>query len=163
MENFLDRDVFSVVSYNGKKQVKMEYYFYHNDESFQLVKFTWCYVDVPATEEKYIESEDACKQYQSDYSDEEYREYCESVLSKLPVMSVEDVNENTPDGTYISPGFVVSDYDEQEGLYHINAYDGTILATYDPETGDRDFSSEEAKHSNAIRQAIDKLASLNEE
>jgi len=102
MENFLNRDVFSVVSYNGKKQIKMEYYFYQGDTNIQLVEFTWCYVDIPATMEECQKMEDECKQYQCDYTDVEYDEYCKNTLSKLPKMSVEDVNESTPDGTYIS-------------------------------------------------------------
>lgn len=51
----------------------------------------------------------------------------------------------------------VSDYDEQEGLYYITSEDGTILAVYDPDTGMTDYSSDLARNSKAVKDAIDNL------
>ena len=98
---FFSKDVFSVVVNEGKKMIKPEYFFYDGDNAIQCVEFTWCYVDIPATEEEIAMAEENCLQYQGDVTEEQYKSYCE-MLSKLPHLPYEEVTEDTPFGYYIN-------------------------------------------------------------
>lgn len=100
-KDYLDSDVYSVVEVDGVKKIKLEYYFYNGDEGIQCVEFSNCYVDIPATREDCDMAEQMCLQFQEDYTEYEYEEYCGSALTRLMCMPVEDVCEDTLCGTYI--------------------------------------------------------------
>ena len=97
---YFDKDIYSVVTEDGKKKLKMEYYFYKED-TIECVEFTFCYVDIPATRDEISEAEDNCKQYQGTVSAGEYMRECRKTLDKLEHLPIENVTASTPDGMYI--------------------------------------------------------------
>ena len=99
--DYYDRDVYSVVTQNGKKQLKLEYYFFE-EETIECVEFTGCYLDIPATMGDVAKAEENCKQYQSTFTENEYIDYCADTLDKLEFLNIENVTLDTPEGTYIT-------------------------------------------------------------
>ena len=103
-KDYLDKDVYSVVVINGKKQIKMEYYYYDGDGGIQCVEFTGCYVDIPTNTESTQKAEEMCTQYQSCLSDSDFEEEIKDIVSKFKCLPVESVTEETECGTYIDCG-----------------------------------------------------------
>jgi len=100
-KDYLDKDVYSVVEDDGRKRIKMEYYYYRNENGIQCVEFTFCYVDIPATTEKAEEAESECTQYQCNVGDEDFKNDVVEILSKLEHLPIESVTTDTPCGTYL--------------------------------------------------------------
>lgn len=97
---YFDKDVYSVREEDGRKIISMEYYFYRGNNSIQIVEFTGCEVNIPATRDEISDAEERCEQYQDDVSDEKYAEYCE-LLDGFTRLPIEEVTIDTPQGFYI--------------------------------------------------------------
>ncbi|MBP5722085.1 MAG: hypothetical protein J6X18_00675 [Bacteroidales bacterium] len=105
-DKYLDLFLYQVeTDKNGNKQVHIDGYCYWNDESYQLVQGTFCYVFVPILET--CDSEEAnelveevfeeIKQYQKEVSEQEVLDYYKGATE----LRIDCVSEDTPDGLYV--------------------------------------------------------------
>ena len=86
---------------NGKKQIHIDGYCYWNDENYQCVQASGCYISVDELNgdgEKAYDAFDEAKQYQGDITEEEIREYYKDAV----VLPFDQVTQNTPDGWYVN-------------------------------------------------------------
>lgn len=104
---YLDCEAYHVETDNdGKKQIHIDGYCYWNEEGYQCVEASGCYVGVEELgafgndEEKlnrlYHEFE-ISKQYQGEISEAEVAEYYKDATE----LRMEFVSEDTPDGWYV--------------------------------------------------------------
>lgn len=105
---YLHCDVFQVeTDKDGKKRVHIDGYCYENENGYQLVQGTFCYIEV----EEIMATSDSDKldalidrefsevnQYQCDMTEEEVCDY----YNNIPELHYSKVSLETPDGTYIS-------------------------------------------------------------
>jgi hypothetical protein len=91
---------------NGEKQIHIDGYCYWNDESYQLVQGTFCYVslkELKACEDNEDRIEfvwerfEDVKQYQCEATEQEVVEYYKE-CKELPI---DFVSSDTPDGWYV--------------------------------------------------------------
>jgi len=91
---------------NGEKQIHIDGYCYWNDESYQLVQGTFCYVSLKELEAcEYNEKKfelvlgkfGEVKQYQCELTKEEVIEYYKECKELL----IDFVADDTPDGWYV--------------------------------------------------------------
>lgn len=91
---------------NGEKQIHIDGYCYWNDESYQLVQGTFCYVSLKELEafednedriELVWDKFDEVKQYQRELTEEEVIEY----YKECRELRIDFVSIDTPDGWYV--------------------------------------------------------------
>ena len=91
---------------NGEKQIHIDGYCYWNDESYQLVQGTFCYVSLKELEacetnedrlELVSDRFDEVKQYQREVTGQEVAEY----YKECKEIRIDFVADNTPDGWYV--------------------------------------------------------------
>ena len=91
---------------NGEKQIHIDGYCYWNDESYQLVQGTFCYVSLKELEACEIGEEslllvwnkfDEVKQYQREVTEQEVAEY----YKECKELRIDFVADDTPDGWYV--------------------------------------------------------------
>ena len=100
-ERIFDKNIYSVFEENGKKMVKIEGYFYDEGEGIQYVSFCGFVRPIPADSDEIGRSESEYTQYQDTYSERTFFDLWESELKHYPRLTIENVTENTPCGTYI--------------------------------------------------------------
>lgn len=102
VKQYLDCDVYQVEvdKSTGKKVIHIDGFCYFNDEEYQLVQGTFCYMDIDGTQctEKAQELFENTKQYQGTVSWEEVEEYYKQ-CTPLPY---EEVTQDTPCGFYVN-------------------------------------------------------------
>lgn len=104
---YLDCEAYHVeTDNNGKKQIHIDGYCYWNDETYQCVQGTFCYVSVDdlealsSNEEKtecLYHAFEETKQYQGEVSEAEVAEYYKGAKE----LRMEFVSNDTPDGWYV--------------------------------------------------------------
>ena len=87
---------------NGKKQIHIDGYCYWNDESYQCVQGTGCYIPVDGLHGDIADVVDKAfedtKQYQGEITKDGVRKYYKDAV----VLPIGDVTQDTPDGWYIN-------------------------------------------------------------
>ena len=103
---YLDCELYNVeTDKNGNKQIHIDGYCYWNDESYQCVQGTFCYVSVNDLEalsddeklERLYRAFEETKQYQGEVTETEVNEYYEGAKE----LRMEFVTSETPDGLYV--------------------------------------------------------------
>ena len=105
-KEYLGKYIYSVeTDGEGKKSIHVHSYYYQEDGPIQCVEFTWLYCPIsikPKDRMDYIEEhESKVTQYQGDVEHLSQERYSGEPLSNLPHKFISEVDENTPDGTYI--------------------------------------------------------------
>ena len=100
-EKIFSKNIYSVFEENGKKMVKIEGYFYDEGEGIQYVSFCGFVRPIPADSDEIGRSESEYTKYQDTYSERTFFDLWESELKHYPRLTIENVTENTPCGTYI--------------------------------------------------------------
>ena len=101
-KDYLDCDLYQVEidEATGKKVIHIDGYCYFNGEEYQLVQFTFCYMDIDGTQSTQTADEASCltKQYQYPITFEKVKDY----YKDCPPLPYEQVTEDTPVGFYIN-------------------------------------------------------------
>lgn len=98
---YLGCEVYQVeTEHTGKKVIHIDGYCYWNDESYQLVQGTFCYMDVDGTQnsEKAEVLFSETKQYQGEVTEADVIEYYKGLTPLL----FSEVTTETPNGMYIN-------------------------------------------------------------
>lgn len=103
-----DADIYEIVTEgNGKKQIKIHGYCYFNDECWQMVNPSFCYLSVDEIVnckndddkfEVFNTAIDGSKQYQGDVSFSEVIDFYKGINE----LRIEKVSSDTPDGLYVN-------------------------------------------------------------
>lgn len=102
VSKYLDRDVYQVEvdPATKKKVIHIDGYCYFNDETYQMVQGTFCYMDIDGSQctEKAEELFSETKQYQGTVTLENVYDYYKD-CTPLPY---EQVTQDTPCGFYVN-------------------------------------------------------------
>lgn len=107
INKYLDLFLYQVeTDKNGEKQIHIDGYCYWNDETYQLVQGTFCYISLKELEacenggESFLlvwNKFDEVKQYQREVTEEEVAEYYKGCKE----CRIDFVADGTPDGWYV--------------------------------------------------------------
>ena len=100
-ERIFDKNIYSVFEEDGKKKIKVEGYFFDEGEGIQYVCFCGFVRPIPADSDEIGRSENGYAEYQDGYSERAFFDLWESKLKHYPRLTIENVTEDTPCGTYI--------------------------------------------------------------
>lgn len=102
VKQYLDCDVYQVEvdKTTGKKVIHIDGYCFFNDEDYQLVQVTFCYMDIDGTQnsDKADELFSLTKQYQQTVTLKEAQDY----YKNCKPLTYEKVTQDTPVGLYVN-------------------------------------------------------------
>lgn len=102
VDKYIHCDVYQVEldESTGKKVIHIDGYCYFDDENYQLVQGTFCYMDIDGKQstEKAEELFSLTKQYQETLTPEQVQDY----YKKCKHLLYENVTQDTPCGFYVN-------------------------------------------------------------